>query len=101
MSDAIVEGVGEAKPITVDVLAGPRSRLRKESVIQGVFLVAGLVSAIISVLIVLSLVREAWVFATGAPLSEVFSFDTQTITGWFPRRGLYHVWTLILSLIHI
>lgn len=97
MSDLAAERIGEAQPITVDVLAGPRSRLRKETLIKGVFLVAGLVSALISVLIVLSLVREAWVFATGAPVSEVWSFDTETITGWFPRRGLYHMWTLLVA----
>jgi len=49
--------------ITVEALSAPAKRARKEKTIRFIFLLAALVSIAISILIVLSLVREASVFA--------------------------------------
>lgn len=78
--------------LTTDALAGPRTRLRKESIIRNIFFSAALVSVLISVLIIFSLINEAWTFMTGADWSVVWGE-----TGWFPRRGLYDMPTLLVA----
>jgi phosphate transport system permease protein len=82
----------ERTPLTVDVLAGPARRLRKERVIRSFFLLAALVSIGISVLIILSLVTEAWTFVTDVDWSVTWGE-----AGWFPRRGLYDMPTLLVA----
>jgi phosphate transport system permease protein len=72
-------------------LRGDARRLRKERVVRGVLLGAAVLSIVISALIVLSLVREAWTF-----ISQV-EWATLWTTGWFPRRGLYDVKTLLVG----
>ncbi len=52
---------------------------------------AALVSVLISVLIVFSLVREAIEFLTSVELGTLWT------SGWFPRRGLFDVKTLIFG----
>lgn len=98
MTDLSVDDLTKGRPagLSVDVLAGPRNRLRKEAVIRAVFFVAGMVAAVISVLIVLSLVREAWTFISGA---QWFGEDAQVWgqAGWYPRRGFYDLPTLIVA----
>lgn len=79
-------------PLTVDVLAGPASRLRKERAIGWFFRLAALVSIGISLLIVLSLVTEAWTFITGVDWDVTWGE-----AGWFPRRGLYDMPTLLVA----
>ncbi len=79
-------------PLTVDALAGPRKRARKESFIKGIFFIAASVSIIISILIVASLVREAWTFATGVEWAKTWGQN-----GWFPRQGVYDMPTLLVS----
>ena len=80
------------EPLSIDALAGPQTRQRKESVIRSFFFAAALVSVLISVLIIFSLIREAWTFIT-----EVDWSVTWGETGWFPRRGLYDMPTLLVS----
>ena len=88
-----VLGTGEASPgLTTDALAGPRSRQRKETLIRAFFFCAALVSVLISVLIIFSLVREAWTFIT-----QVDWGVTWGEAGWFPRRGLYDMPTLLVA----
>lgn len=48
-------------------------------------------SVVVSALIVLSLVREAWTFITRVEWSTMWS------EGWFPRRGLYDIKTLMVG----
>ena len=48
-------------------------------------------SVLVSALIVWSLLREAWTFIT-----EVVWADTWGQQGWFPRRGLYDIPTIIV-----
>lgn len=73
-----------------DLRRDPR-RSRKELTVQTILFVAGLISVLISALIVLSLVREAWTFIVEVDWSAVWSI------GWFPRRGLYDMKTLLVA----
>jgi phosphate transport system permease protein len=49
-------------------------------------------SILISALIVFSLARETWTFVTQVEWATVLSSD-----GWFPRRGEYNIWTLLVG----
>jgi len=84
--------VGSPPTLTTEALAGPRTRLRRESLIRGFFFSAALVSVLISVLIIFSLIREAWTF-----MSQVDWGITWGELGWFPRRGLYDMPTLLVA----
>ena len=74
-----------------DSLTGTSGRQRRETVVRSVFRAAAALSILISALIVLSLVREAWTF-----ISQV-EWASLTTDGWFPRRGLYDVRTLLVG----
>ncbi len=78
--------------LSVEALAGPQKRARKEALIRSVFLLASLVSILISVLIVVSLVRESWTFMTQVDWSVTWGQN-----GWRPRRGLYDMPTLLVA----
>lgn len=77
--------------VTLADLRGNPRRLRKEAAIRWVLLAAAAFSVVISGLIVLSLVRETWTFVSQVDWSTVWS------DGWFPRRGLYDIKTLIVG----
>ena len=77
--------------LTVDQLQIAPSRRHREVIIRYTLLVAALVSVLVSTLIVWSLLREAWTFIT-----EVVWADTWGQQGWFPRRGLYDIPTIIV-----
>ena len=77
--------------ISLGDLQGDPRRLRKERVVRGVFRGAAVLSIVISALIVLSLVREAWTFVTQVEVASLWT------SGWFPRRGLYDIKTLIVG----
>ena len=72
-----------------DSLAGVPARHRRERRIRRVFFAAAGASVLISVAIVLSLIGEAWVFISNVGFSKLAD------VGWFPRRGLYDIRTLI------
>lgn len=72
-------------------LEGDVRRRKKERAVRSIFLAAACVSILISVLIVFSLFREAIAFALQADLGSLWS------DGWFPRRGLYDVKTIIVG----
>ena len=78
--------------LTVESLASPANRARKEAGIRFFFLLAALVSIAISILIVLSLVREASVFAFNIDYSQTWGQ-----AGWFPRNGVYDMPTILIS----
>lgn len=72
-------------------LAGSPVRRRRERRIRGFFLAAAATSVLISVAIVASLFGEAWTFISNVgitPLADI---------GWFPRRGLYDIRTLLVG----
>lgn len=77
--------------VTTDLLQIAPARRRREVVIRFSLLVTALVSVLVSVLIVWSLLAEAWTFVT-----EVIWADTWGQSGWFPRRGLYDIPTIIV-----
>ena len=78
--------------LTVDHLQIAPSRRHREVIIKYSLLVTALVSVLVSTLIVWSLLREAWTFVT-----EVVWADTWGQQGWFPRRGLYDIPTIVVS----
>ena len=68
---------------------GSRSRMRKERIVRAVLFVAASTSIVISVAIVASLIGEAWTFVSQVELAALWT------DGWFPRRGMYDVKTLV------
>lgn len=84
--------VPQRTDLSVEILAGPPRRIRRERFVRGVFFTAAMVSVLISVLIIYSLVREAWTF-----IVEVDWGTTWAELGWFPRRGLYDMPTLLVA----
>jgi phosphate transport system permease protein len=75
--------------VTLNALTGSRARHRKEKIIRRVFFSAALLSIVISIAIVLSLVGRAADFFISVDKSALFS------SGWFPRRALYDLRTII------
>ncbi len=73
------------------LLAGDPARRRKERVVARSLALAATVSVAISVSIVLALVFEAAEFLGKIDLSDLFTI------GWFPRRGMFDVLTVILG----
>lgn len=74
---------------TIEDFRGAPGRMRKERVIRAVLLSAALASIAISALIVFSLIGEAWTFVSQVEAAALWS------DGWFPRRGIYDVKTLL------
>jgi len=72
-------------------LSGNPKRLRRETRVKVLFMLAGFTSIAISALIVVSLVGEAWTFISQVDVSELFTL------GWFPRRGLFDIPTLLIA----
>jgi phosphate transport system permease protein len=77
--------------LTVSDLRGDRRRLAKERIVRGLLLLAATMSIVISVLIIWSLVREAWNFISDVDLAALVD------TGWFPRRGRFDVGTILIG----
>jgi len=78
--------------ITLEDLRGDRRRVRTERIVRTLLTAAAGTSVLISALIVFSLARETWTFVTEVEWATVFSSD-----GWFPRRGEYNIWTLLVG----
>ena len=76
-------------------LSGDRRRRRRESFVKTMFLLAGLISIAISIAIVISLVGEAFAFIRG--LAAEHDLGALWSVGWFPRRGLYDLRTIIVA----
>lgn len=78
-----------SRAIDLESLSGNTRRRRKESVIYRAFQLAAALSILISAAIVLSLLGEAIVF-----LRKV-DWDALLADGWYPRRGLFGVATIV------
>ena len=78
--------------LTVDQLQIAPSRRHREVIIRYTLVLTALVSVLVSTLIVWILLREAWTFIT-----QVVWADTWGQQGWFPRRGLYDIPTIVVS----
>ena len=77
--------------VTLDDLRGNARRRRADRTVRSVLFAAALFSVVVSALIVFSLIREAWTFVTQVEWSTVWS------DGWFPRRNLYDIKTLLVG----
>ena len=87
---AEIFGVGER--LSVEALAGPKGRHVKEQIIRGFFFLGAMVSILISGAIVWSLIQEAWTFIVEVDYGVTFGE-----IGWFPRRGIYDIPTIVVS----
>jgi phosphate transport system permease protein len=72
-------------------LAGSAARRRKERLVRAVFLGSALFTVVISFFIVETVIVEAISFLQKIELSQLLGI------GWFPRRGIFDVPTLLLG----
>ena len=75
---------------TVDLRTSPGRRARS-AVARWMFLLAAAATVLISALIIWTVASEAWTF-----ISQVV-FDKLADIGWFPRRGLFDLSTLLVN----
>ena len=87
-------GASVAHPmaLTAESLQIAPTRRRREVIVRFSLLMAALATVVVSALIVWSLVSEAWTFITGVAWA-----DTWGQLGWFPRRGLYDIPTIVIA----
>jgi len=88
VSDTRVDPVGE---FSVESLKANPRQARKERLIRDSLGATALVSVLISALIIWSLFSEAWTFIIEVDWGSVWDI------GWFPRRGIYDIKTLIVA----
>ena len=81
---------GPGGPVDLGSLSGDPARHRRERLVRKVFFGAAATSVVISALIVLSLIGEAWTFISNVDLPTLWSSQ-----GWFPRRGAYDLRTIV------
>ncbi len=79
------------QPFTVEDLQMNPARSNRQKAIAGVFAVTAVTSIAISGLILWTLLAEAWVFMVNVDWASVWDI------GWFPRRGIYDIKTLIVA----
>jgi phosphate transport system permease protein len=72
-------------------LRGSVARQRREATVRIVLLAAALISLVISAFIVYTVAVEAAEFLTGIQLGDLVAI------GWFPRRGLFDISTLLIG----
>jgi len=77
--------------ISAEELQTASGRRLRSSLARWMFLLASAITILISGLIIWTIASEAWTFA-----SQVAADQLQTI-GWFPRRGMFDIGTLILN----
>ncbi len=84
-----------ATQLTLADLGPDPKRRGTERRVKVVLFVTAMVSVVISALILFSLLEEAWVFDWG--IAEAGDWSTLWSDGWFPRRGLYSIPTLLVG----
>lgn len=80
-----------AETFTVRDLQMSSARANRQRAISGLFLLTALASIAVSALILWTLLSEAWVFIIEVDWASVWDI------GWFPRRGIYDIKTLIVA----
>jgi len=75
--------------LTLDDLRGRPARRRIELLMRLIFLATATASVIITGLIALALIGEAWNFISQVDLAALAA------GGWFPRRGMYDIPTIL------
>jgi phosphate transport system permease protein len=78
-------------PGAPSALIGSRARRAREAWIGRLFFAAALVSVVITAFIVLTVLEQAVEFLLAIDLSQLVA------PGWFPRRGLFDVATLVIG----
>jgi phosphate transport system permease protein len=83
--------LSDASPrnLSADDLRGDRGRRRTESLMRLLFLGSATLSVVITALIILAIVGEAWNFISQVDLPALWA------GGWFPRRGMFDVPTIV------
>jgi phosphate transport system permease protein len=95
----VVDGFGDEAELELPALRSAADlqldpvRARQNTMAGRIMFLAGLVSVLVSVLIVWSIFREAAAFV----VDEEFSWDLLFGRGWFPRRGEFDIGTLLLG----
>ena len=72
-------------------LRGSAARRRRERIVRGVFLGSALLSIVVSAFIIETVVVQAISFLAQIDLGQLFGI------GWFPRRGIFDIATLLLG----
>lgn len=80
-----------AAPEVPRTLVGSPGRRRREAMVGRLFFVAALVTVVITGFIVLTVAEQAVEFLLKIDLSQLVA------AGWFPRRGMYDILTLVLG----
>jgi phosphate transport system permease protein len=75
--------------LSVSDLRGSRGRRGKEAAMRILFLTAATLSVVITALIVIAIIGEAWNFISQVDLPALWS------GGWFPRRGMFDIPTIV------
>lgn len=68
-----------------------RKRQSTDTAMKGFFLAAAFATFIVTALIIYTLVNDAWGFFVSVPKDALWSI------GWFPRRGLFDIKTLVFG----
>src|SRR5918995_4698449 len=75
--------------LTIADLKGDPRRRRTEGGMRLLFLTAATLSIVVTALIVLAIIGEAWNFISRVDLPALWS------GGWFPRRGMFDIPTIL------
>jgi phosphate transport system permease protein len=76
---------------TLASLRGEPKRMRREAWIRALLFATAALSVVVSALIVLTLIREAFTFVSQVDPSALWT------EGWFPRRAMYDVKTIFVG----
>lgn len=77
--------------LSVEDFRGDQRRIRRDATVRRAVFLAATASILISVLIVASLLGEAWTFISQVELAALWT------DGWFPRRGMYDLRTIVVG----
>ncbi|QGG93965.1 phosphate ABC transporter permease subunit PstC [Actinomarinicola tropica] len=77
--------------LSVDDFRGDQRRVRRDAQVRRAVFLAATTSIVVSVLIVGSLLGEAWTFISQVEMSALWT------DGWFPRRGMYDLRTVVVG----
>lgn len=85
--------------LTISDLRGNPRRVRRERRMKRVLLMASLTSILVSILIVFTLFREAWSFASGLVRTTGLGalLDSGAKPGWYPRDGRFDLVTIVVG----
>ncbi len=84
--------MSSSKPeLDLVALSGDPRRHRSERMVGGVMFACGAASLVISALILVSLISEAWAFIVDV------DFSTLLGVGWFPRRNIFDLPTIVVA----